>query len=306
MKVLLTGAAGFIGAHLARLLVDQGCQVHALVRENSDLWRLDDIKESLTFLQGDLISTEQLRTHIQQVKPDLCYHLAWYAEPGVYLNSPKNIAYITATLDLASLLAQAGCPRLVVSGTVAEYDPSRGYLSETSPTGPATLYAAAKVATHTVLSPLAAQLGLEFVWARIFNIYGPYENQRRFIPAVITSMLSGETTKTTPGEQMNDYSHVEDVAAALWAVGRATLTGVVNIGSGLPISNRDIMLKIGALINRPDLIEFGAMPYREGTPMFLCANNHRLLKETNWRPRYDIDSGLQDTVAWWREYLDGN
>lgn len=304
MKVLLTGASGFVGAALARLLVEEGYQVHSLVRPESDLWRIQDLGDSIHLQHGDLLSPEQVAVVVQKVQPELCFHLAWYAEPGVYLSSPLNIRYVSASLNLASHLAEAGCRRLVVAGTVAEYNADFGYLSESTPTAPVTLYAASKVALFTLLNQLAKQIELSLAWARIFYIYGPYENERRFIPDIIQSLLRNEPTRTTLGEQVRDYSHVADVAHALLAVGRSDLSGPVNIGSGLPVTNRDIVLKIGSLLDRPHLVKFGDLPYRPGDPMFVCADNRRLVESTDWQPRYDIESGLENTIAWWREQLD--
>ena len=306
MKVLLTGASGFVGAALARLLIQEGYQVHALVRPESDLSRIQDLGDSINILHGNLLSPEQVATCVEQVQPELCFHLAWYAEPGVYLSSPLNIQYVSASLNLATQLAKAGCQRLVAAGTVAEYDADYGYLSESTPTAPVTLYAASKVALYTLLQQLSRQLELDLAWARIFYIYGPYENERRFIPDIINTLLRNEPTRTTLGEQVRDYSHVEDVAGALLAVGRSDLSGPVNIGTGLPVTNRDIVLKIASLLDRPDLVKFGDLPYREGDPMFVCADNQRLVEATGWKPRFDLESGLENTVAWWREHLDAS
>ena len=276
MKVLLTGATGFIGSALAKLLVREGCQVYALVRAESDLWRIREFQDQVHILTGDLLSPEQVTECVQRSRPELCFHLAWYAEPGKYLSSPLNVAYLDASLGLATRLAEAGCPRLVVAGSVAEYDTEHGYLSEASPTRPLTLYAATKLALGTVLAQLAPQLNLELAWARNFYVYGPCEDQRRFVPAVICALLRGEPTRLTPGGQVRDYLHVDDMAAAMWAVGRSAITGVVNIASGVPVTNRQVALLLGDILGRPELVRFGDLPYREGDPMFVCADTRRL------------------------------
>lgn len=303
MRVLLTGAAGFLGAHMARRLVQEGCQVTCLVRAGSDLGRLADVRDRVQFVTGDLLDGEGTARVVGQVQPELCLHLAWYAEPGVYLHSPANVEYIGATLRLAQQLAAAGCRRLVAAGTVAEYDPDYGYLSEATPARPVTLYAASKVATQIALARLAEQIGLAAAWARIFYIYGPGEHPKRFVPDVITTLLRGEPTRTTLGEQVRDYLHAADVAAALWAVAQSELTGVVNIGSGQPVTNRQMVLKLGELTGRPELVRFGDLPYRPGDPMFVCADVRRLRQNTGWQPAYDLESGLRQTVDWWRGQL---
>jgi len=304
MKVFITGATGFVGAHLTRLLVNEGCQVHAMVRSEKNLGHLQDVQDSINILFSDLNTQLRYEEYLNAIQPDLCFHLAWYAEPGKYLASPDNIQYLIDSLKLVSVLAECNCKRIVVAGTCAEYDHDLGYLSEHSPTRPGTLYAASKVALHTLLSQWVEQIDIELAWARIFYIYGPYENPRRFVPDIITTLLRGEPTRTTLGEQVRDYSHVGDVAQALWALGRSDLTGAVNIGSGLPVTNREIVLKVASILDRPELAKFGDLPYRPGDPMFVCADNRLLKGSTGWKVRYGIDAGLRNTIDWWREHLD--
>ena len=89
MKVLITGANGFVGSHVARLLVAEGCEVHVLLRESSNRWRIQDILPSLHLWQSDLLAFVTVNNYLQKIKPELCIHLAWYAEPGKYLNSQE-------------------------------------------------------------------------------------------------------------------------------------------------------------------------------------------------------------------------
>jgi UDP-glucuronate decarboxylase len=303
-RVLLTGASGFVGSHVARHLVQEGHDVFALVREQSDLSRLEGVQDAVHLVHGDLLDGDRIAAVVEQVHPDVCLHVAWYAEPGVYLHSPLNVHYISSSLHLATKLAEVGCRRLVVAGTCAEYDARYGYLSESTPTGPVTLYAASKVALQTVLAKLAEQIDLSVAWARIFYIYGPRESPKRFVPDIITTMLRGEPSRTTLGEQVRDYVHVEDVASGLWAVAQSELAGVVNLGTGVPVTNREIVRKVGEILARRDLVKLGDMPYRSGDPMFLCADNRLIREHTGWRPQVDIESGLRHTIEWWKTYIE--
>ena len=303
MKVLITGATGFIGSHVARLLVSEGCEVYAVVRESSDLWRINDIVPVLRLVRCDLLAFGELDVHLERIQPDLCIHLAWYAVPGKYLTSLENLSLLNASLRLAARLAGLGCKRFIGIGTCIEYDTSLGYLSEESPTKPCNLYAASKLALQIVLNQLANITGMEVAWPRIFYLYGPFEDERRLVPSVICSLLRNQVVKVTKGEQIRDFLHVEDVAAAIWAVARSELSGPVNIGSGKPVTVRDIVTKIGTILDRPELITLGALPYNASDPMFICANNRRLTENTSWVPRYDLEQGLRHTVEWWRAHL---
>lgn len=143
---------------------------------------------------------------------------------------------------------------------------------------------------------------MELVWPRIFSVYGPMEHEKRFVPAVILAALRGEATRLSPGEQLRDYMHVNDTARAVWHVAQSGLTGPVNIASGKPVAIGELAVKIGELIGRPDLIRLGDLPYREGDPMFVCANT-KLLQGTGWKPQFNLRAGLQDTIEWWKKRL---
>ena len=151
-------------------------------------------------------------------RPDLCIHLAWYAQPGKYLSSPLNLQHLQAGLHLGKLLAKAGCHRLVVAGTCAEYDTEAGLSFEASPT-PGQPVRRQQVALG-LLAQLAAQLDLELAWARNFYVYGPYEDERRFVPAVIGSVLRARPPASPPAGRCT-ITCTSRRGGALWAVGAA-------------------------------------------------------------------------------------
>ena len=304
MKVLVTGASGFIGSELARLLIREGNEVFALLRPGSDPWRIHDLLPKLQVIEGDLLEpTGGWVERLCEVRPEMCFHFAWYAEPGVFLSSPLNLRYLSASLALAERLAEANCRKLVIAGSFSEYEQSPGYLSEESAISPNTVYGATKAALHQALALWARGAGMELLWPRIFSVYGPAEHEKRFVPAVILSTLRGEATRLTPGEQARDYLHVTDAAGAVWAAARSELSGAVNIASGEPVALREIALQIGQILDRRELIRLGDLPYREGEAMFVCAEVRRLREATGWQPYYSLEEGLRQTVEWWRLFL---
>jgi nucleoside-diphosphate-sugar epimerase len=300
MKVLITGASGFVGSHVTRLLLSKGYEVHAICRKSSNLWRIQDTLSSLNIIHYDLQSIA-LKNVLQEIQPESCIHLAWYAEPGKYLHSLENLNSLHASLDLLLVLAQVGCKRFVGIGTCFEYNLNLGYLSESSATEPQHIYAATKVALSTVLKEIGSITGMSTAWLRLFYQYGPMEDERRLVANVITALLQGSIVQTTEGKQVRDFLHIEDVASAILAVTQSDLQGVINIGSGQPVTVRELGCKIGELLERPHLIEWGALPYRANDPMFVCANNSLLLTKTNWTQTYDLTGGLQHTIDWLKQ-----
>jgi nucleoside-diphosphate-sugar epimerase len=303
MRVLVTGATGFIGAHLTRLLIRRENSVYVLVRETSNTRRIYEIASSVRVIRGDLLEPDALEQQLIQARPELCFHLAWYAVPGKYLASTENLRMLSASINFASLLAKVGCKRFVSTGTCLEYDTDAGYLSEDSPTKPRSLYAASKLSLYHILTQITANTAMSFAWARLFYQYGSYEDERRLVPSIICSLLRNREARVTSGEQIRDFLHVEDVAAALMALGKSRLSGPVNIGSSSPISVRDMAKKIGEMLGRSGMVRIGASAIGPSEPIFVCANNSLLKRNTGWNPRYDLEEGLRQTIAWWRQQI---
>jgi len=301
MRVLVTGASGFIGSHVARTLLAAGCEVAVWARHGNALWRLRDVVPQPALLQGELSDVATLRPALSNWKPDACIHLAWYAEPAKYLTSPENIPALTASLTLLDELIKAGCRQVVMAGTCAEYDTDARLLREDGPTRPTTLYAAAKLSLSLLGQQIASAAGVRFAWARLFYLYGPYEDERRAVPALIRALLREEAFPATKGEQVRDYLHVEDVASALCALAARGVSGIVNIASGVPVTMRQVMETVGEITGCTDLIRFGELPYRDWEPSYICGDNRRLCRETGWKPQYPtLKSGLSQTVEWWK------
>lgn len=301
MTVLVTGAAGFVGSHVVRQLVASGAEVAILVRPGSSCRRLEGVLDQVQVLEGDLSDGDATRSLIDRCKPDACIHTAWYAEPGKYLPSPRNIDSLRASLDLLEMLAVAGCTHLVGIGTCFEYEMQSEPLKEDSATRPFTLYAAAKLAFCLIATQRAAQLAMGFAWARLFYLYGPYEDERRLVPAAVQALRSGREFKTAPAEMIRDFLHVEDVASAVCALSHQRLGGVFNVCSAQPVNIAELMRTMGELLGRPELIRLGALPKREWDPEYVCGDNQKLRTEAKWTPRYALHDGLAQTIDWWEK-----
>jgi nucleoside-diphosphate-sugar epimerase len=300
LKVLLTGATGFIGSQVARALRSAGHDVRVSIRPDSDRSAIADLADGLEFEVCDLWAASDGELAGLCRGADLCVHAAWYAVPGEYLASPENLRCVSGSLALIDALAAAGCPRVAMVGSCFEYEFGPEPLRESSPVDPRSLYAAAKAATRFMGGQLAALRGMSFLWARPFYQYGPFEHPKRLVPAVMTALLRGERVDVSSGVQVRDFLHVRDVGAALAAAATSELTGVVNVGSGRPVTVREIVTTIESLVGASGLVNFGGRPDNPTDPPFVVADVGRLTGATGWAPRRDLREGLRDTLEWWK------
>ena len=222
-------------------------------------------EESRAFVESE-IETSDLFTESSEWYARLCegvdtiIHLAWYAEPSHYLQSPKNIECVKGTIELARAAATAGVRRFVGVGTCFEYDLTRGVLSTDTPLRPRSIYAASKAAAYMVLSQLLPQLGTEFAWCRLFYLFGEGEDSRRLVPYVRAKLKVGESAELTSGKQIRDYLDVEAAARMMVDAAFSNQQGAINICSEKPVSVRQLAEQIADEYGRRDLLLFGARP----------------------------------------------
>ncbi|KQQ47993.1 NAD-dependent dehydratase [Methylobacterium sp. Leaf125] len=291
-RVLVTGAAGFVGHHAVKALRARGFAVHGVGRAAS---------AEAGWHAADLLVPEERRALLAQVRPSHLLHLAWDAEPGRYWTSARNLDWAAATLDLAQAFAASGGRRFVGVGTCAEYAWGAARLDEaTTPCRPATLYGAAKDGTRRILEAFAGQTAMRFAWGRLFYLYGPGERRGRLVPDALQALTAGTAFPTSHGLQRRDFLHVADAAAALAALVAGDVTGPVNIGSGTAIPVRTLLEGLAARIGGAEHLDFGARPLSPTEPPVIEAGTRILTETVGFRPRFDLARGLDDTVAWWR------
>ncbi|MEX3014532.1 NAD-dependent epimerase/dehydratase family protein [Gymnodinialimonas hymeniacidonis] len=260
MTILITGATGFFGQAILRQLPTSSGPVRCVIRTGTkkrlgphehdvEVVEVDDLFAQTAAWWADILSGV-----------DTVIHAAWYAEPGKYLTSHRNLSCLTGTLALAEGAFSAQVSRFVGIGTCFEYDFRHGYLSVDTPCGPETLYAAAKASAFLTLSNLFRGTDTAFLWARLFFLFGAGEHPDRLVPYLHRTLSAGEAAELSSGQQVRDYMDVDAAASLLVQDVRDNVVGPTNICSGKAQTVAEIATEIAESYGRKDLLVFGARP----------------------------------------------
>ena len=238
---IVTGATGFIGTALCRELLQQGEKVIAVIRLNSEKKQklLELQKESVMYegrmqiLEVELDKLEQLSDRYN-IEADVFYHLAWNGSSGADRNDfDMQYSNVKYTADAIKTAKQCGCKKIVGAGSQAEYGVVHGVAreDETVP-HPFMMYGAAKLAAYQMGQVLAGQLGISFVWPRIYSIYGVGENSGTLVNYIIDTLKDGKIPELSPCENMWNFMYITDCVRALRMLGESEQTqGIYHIAS---------------------------------------------------------------------------
>jgi nucleoside-diphosphate-sugar epimerase len=331
-RVLVSGAGGFIGRWSVPALLRLGYDVHAVLSGQANRAIPEQLQGAKIYF-ANLLDASAVDRLTSKVRPSHLLHFAWIATPGVYWNSAENFRWLTASEHLLHSFRANGGSRVMMAGSCAEYDWSRVEVCDelSSPladanTAPlndaaarppndaaplndaaarASPYAACKIALQRILAEVGRREHLSTAWGRIFFQFGPYEHPDRLVPSVICNLLLNRAALLSHGRQIRSFLHVADVGEAFAAVLDSELEGPVNIGSDERIALAELVGRIGREVGRPELLRLGARSSPPQEPTLLVPEIHRLRDEARWRPRFTLNEGLRDTIAWWRGRLQG-
>lgn len=313
MRVLVTGAGGFIGSHLTERLVKEGYTVRAFVHYNSrgEWGWLEEspLRKEIEVVAGDVRDYDIVRKAVEG--SNIVFHLA--ALIGIPYSYVSPLAYIRTnvegTYNVLQAAREAGVLRFVHTSTSEVYGTAKYVpIDEEHPLQAQSPYAASKIAADQLALSLFRSYGLPVSVARPFNTFGPRQSARAVIPTILTQVLSGrETVKLGNLHPTRDFNYVADTVEGFLAIARSpeTVGEVVNIGSGRETSIKKVIGIVSRIVGKEIRVAVEndrVRPEKSEVERLVC-NNARIKELTGWQPRHSLEEGLALTLEWMASHL---
>jgi CDP-6-deoxy-D-xylo-4-hexulose-3-dehydrase len=294
MRVLVTGGTGFIGSHLVRRLVREGANIVLLVPD-TDVERIQDVLNQVALYEIDIRTEGAVRAVLQQSSPEIVFHLAAVGVTDPFLEPDVALRVnLYGTINVVRAAAEVGARRIIHTGTSYEY----GDLAADGQLDPISPYAASKAAAWAFCRMYHRTMDWPIVCLRLFQVYGPGQ-RGTLIPSAIEAGLAGEPFATTPGEQIRDWTYIDDVIEAY--LHAATAEGIdgetFDIGTGTGTSVQEVVGLLFEHIGSSRQPDIGALPYRPGEVWRLVANPELASHRLGWRARVPLAEGLTRTLT---------
>lgn len=260
-----------------------------------------DGSENLRWWLGDVSNIDVVRDLFRNIRPDVVYHLASHVmgAPGLEHVLPTFHGNLQTSVNILTAAAELGCRRLVLTGSLAEPEPTKG---EAFPSAP---YAAAKWASSAYGRMFHALYQLPVVLARVFMVYGPAQKDlSKLVPYATLSLLQKRSPKVSSGERLVDWIYVSDVIDGYLALAETSnIEGsTIELGSGKLISIREIIGQLADIVDCGVTATFGALPDRPIEPVRV-ADIAQTYERIGWKPTTPLAIGLHATVDWYRNNL---
>jgi NAD dependent epimerase/dehydratase len=312
-KILITGADGFIGSHLTKVLVESGHEVFAFVCYNSfnSLGWLDtisdDLKNKIKFISGDIRDFNGVNEAMKNV--DIVFHLAALIAIPFSYNSPDSYidTNVKGTLNILQAARKNNIKRVLITSTSEVYGTAQFVpITELHPKQPQSPYSASKIGSDAIADSFYRSFELPVTIVRPFNTYGPRQSARAVIPTIISQLLNGtEEIKLGDISPTRDLLFVKDTVNGFIKIAQCEdLIGhEVNIATQSEISIGSLAQLIINKINPDAKIVTDTLRIRpEKSEVFrLFGSNEKLKSYTDWEPKYSLEEGLEETINWFSE-----
>lgn len=309
MRVLVTGATGFVGANLTHTLVNKGYEVHIFLRETSDTWRINSILSRLNKHYCDLNDRERTKKAIAEIKPQIIFHLVTYGGYHYQTDSIKitNTNFI-GTVNLIDACIETSFDCFINTGSSSEYGIKDKPMIETDLLEPINDYGVTKAAATLYAQSVAKKNHLPIFTLRLFSAYGYYEESTRLIPYLIISCLQDKYVNLSKPQSVRDFIFIEDVINAYFRLVEQSKIlqhgDIFNVGSGKQHTIKEVFEIVSELTRYKKLPHWENIEKRESDIMKVWEADIIKAKEIlEWSPSFTLISGLKKTIQWFENNL---
>jgi len=306
-KVLVTGATGFIGSNLVRRLLKGGYEVYILIRAQSDLWRIEDIKDRLRIHTASLENYAELDKAVSEIKPEIIFHLATYGGFSSQSEPDRIISTnVIGTMNLFRACLKTGFSLFVNTGSSSEYGIKDHPMSEEDELETITYYGATKAALSVFFSKIAKSQNLNIVTFRPFGVYGYYEEKDRLVSYLILSCLRNKNPELSTPSSVRDFIFVDDlIDGYMAAIDKEGVGGeIFNLGAGVQYSVGEVARFVIELSGKNLKPIYGKRPSTQKMePNCWVAEISKAKRMLGWEPRHDIRQGLKKDFEWFSKNL---
>lgn len=300
-KALVTGANGFLGSAVCKVLSDKGIEIIAVVRnEESDISKLEGLKE-LQIIHCALDAYEKLPEMVGKDDIDVFYHFAWDGTSGVMRgNYEVQIRNVKNSCSALKACKEIGCKRFVFAASIMEYEISLA-IEKQKHQGINSIYSVAKLSCDYINYILAEILGIEYLRCVISNIYGPGENSPRLINTCIRKLLNGEHCALSAGEQLYDFIFISDAAEMFVEIGeKGKGKKTYYIGSGIVRKLKDYLLEMKDVVDENAILGFGEIPFDGVSLTYKEMDMESVKQDIRYEPKVCFSEGIRITADWIR------
>lgn len=301
-KVLITGASGFVGANLARKMIQEGHRVYLLLRPGFASWRIEEIKKEVNIGLVDLTDEKRLTSIVKQIKPDWVFHLATHGAYSYQTDIEQMIATnIRGTVNLLQASFKAGVKALVNISSSSEYGYNSYRPSEREPVTPNSEYAATKAAGTLWCGYFGEKYHMYVPTLRLYSVYGPFEQPGRLMPTLLRHIHEGKLPPLVNPNVARDFIYVDDVITAMLRVvkKRNQKWGpIYNVGSSKQTRLKQLVKLVRKMWRIKAKPEWSTMKDRQWDTTRWRANINKIESDYNWKPDYNLEQGLKKMYRW--------
>ena len=304
-RVIITGATGLVGANLARRLLQEGQDIHLLVRRDYTPWRIEAIRADVRLHEVNFGDQEALTHIVAQIRPDWVFHLAAQGAYSWQTDLRQMVqTNIMGTIKLVEACLKTGFEAFVNTGSSSEYGFKDYAPSETEWLEPNSHYAVTKASATLYCCYTAQSRGVHIPTLRLYSVYGPYEEPARLLPTLILRGMNGELPPLVNPGIARDYVYVDDVVEAyLLVASRLTREpgAVYNVGTGVQTTLSEVVEVVRRVMGITAEPKWGSMPNRIWDTNVWVADNRKIQSELGWRPQHTFEQGFCQMVNWFRD-----